>query len=144
MKIQRYQQQQQQQQHHHSDTSWSECPVSCPSLLFIYDDAICLLLFVCEAFLWRGVWNLNATFMLSDLFVGGWVNHAVGTVLMMTLQVFSYVGVCGCARDDDVPSDEGENYYYCRHNWHAWRAWWRKVGRWTSHLKVAWCMVAQG
>ena len=65
------------------------------------------MLFACEAFLWRGVWNLNATFMFSDLFLGGWINHAVGTVVMMPLQLFSYVGVCGCARDDDTPGDEG-------------------------------------
>ena len=79
-----------------------------PLLLLVYDDAVCLLLFVCEAFLWRGVWNLNATFMLSDLLLGGWFNHAAGTAVMMTLQLFSYVGICGCACDRDVPSDEGE------------------------------------
>jgi len=104
-KIQEYESEQ--QQHQQGEPSWSE---SCfnPSLLLVFDDTVCLTLFVCEAFLWRGVWNLNATFMLSDLFLGGWVNHAAGTVVLMVLQLFSYVGICGCARDDDVPSDEGK------------------------------------
>ena len=113
MQIQRYQQQQPQPQHHHhhhhhhdSDASRSECRLNVP-LLLVYDDLVCLMVFVCEAFLWRGVWNLNATFMFSDLFLGGWVNHAAGTVILMSLQLFSYVGICGCGRDDDTPTDEG-------------------------------------
>ena len=103
MTIQHYQQQQ--QHHHHPGTS---CRFD-PPLLLVYDDIVCFLLFVCEAFLWRGVWNLNARFMIADLFLGGWVNHAAGTFIMMILQLFSYVGVCGCARDEDTPSDEGHN-----------------------------------
>lgn len=114
MQIQRYQQQQPQPQHHHHhhhhhhdpDASRSECRLNVP-LLLVYDDLVCLMVFVCEAFLWRGVWNLNATFMFSDLFLGGWVNHAAGTVILMSLQLFSYVGICGCGRDDDTPTDEG-------------------------------------
>ena len=106
---QRYQQQQQQLLHrHHRDTSRSECRPN-PPLLLLFDDAVCLLLFASEAFLWRGVWNLNATFLIADPCLGGWVNHAAGTAVLMLLQLFSYVGVCGCARDDDVPSDEGTN-----------------------------------
>ena len=102
-RIQRYQLERQQRQ---PDAGWTEWRLNVP-LLLVYDDAVCLLLFACEAFLWRGVWNLNATFLLSDLLVGGWVNHAAGTVIMMTLQLFSYVGICGCALDDDPPADEG-------------------------------------
>jgi len=76
-------------------------------VLLAFDDVVCLLLFASEAFLWRGVWNLNATFMISDLFLGGWVNHAAGTVILTALQLFSYVGICGCARDHDSPPEEG-------------------------------------
>jgi len=111
MRIQCYYQQQQHHHHHHDDdrdTSWSECRPN-PPVLRVYDNAVCLLLFASEAFLWRGVWNLNSTFMISDLFLGGWINHAAGTVVLMMLQLFSYVGICGCARDDDTPSDEGIN-----------------------------------
>ena len=107
-RIQHYQQQQQQQQQHHPDISGTNNRLT-PPLLLVYDDSVCLLLFACEAFLWRGVWNLNATFMIADLFLGGWVNQAAGAVIMMILQLFSYVGVCGCALDDDTPSDEGQN-----------------------------------
>jgi len=108
MKIQHHYQQYQQQ--HEPSPGTSSCRPSNRLLLLIYDDAVCFLLFFCEAFLWRGVWNLNATFMFSDLFLGGWVNHAAGTVIMMALQLFSYVGICGCARDDDVPTDEGRRW----------------------------------
>ena len=110
-RIQHYQQQQQQ----HPGTGWTEYRPK-PPLLLVYDDSVCLLLFACEAFLWRGVWNLNATFMIADLFLGGWINHAAGTVIMMTLQLFSYVGVCGCAVDDDTNSEEGQ-----RRNSHNYR-----------------------
>jgi len=102
MRIQQYHQQQQQRDE--LSRSWTGCAVP---LVLVYDDAVCLLLFACEAFLWRGVWNLNATFMIADPRLGGWLNHAVGSLILFALQLFSYVGICGCARDQDTPTDEG-------------------------------------
>ena len=29
---------------------------------------------------WHGGWYLNATYMLGDLEIGGWVNHVVGKI----------------------------------------------------------------
>jgi hypothetical protein len=52
-----------------------------------------------EIFLWRGGWNLNTIFIVEDPLVGGWVNHCIGTFLLMSLQLFSYAGACGCALD---------------------------------------------
>lgn len=50
-------------------------------------------------FIWRGVWHLNVYYTISDPFVGGWMCLAIGTVLLMALQLFSFVGFTGCAVD---------------------------------------------
>ena len=75
-----------------------------------------MILYVFHLFLWRGGWNLNATYMISDQMVGGWVNHICGTVALMLLQLFSYASVVGCAVDGgDI---NGESIYptlYLRH-----------------------------
>lgn len=75
------------------------------------DDLVTFVQFASEAFLWRGAWNLNARFLIPDPCVGGWVNLALGTALLMSLQLFSYVGGCGTAvdgldADDDVSSGQ--------------------------------------
>jgi len=67
----------------------------------IFDDVITFLLFASEAFLWRGAWNLNARFLIEDTLVGGWTNHVIGTALLMSFQLFSYVGSCGCSTDGE-------------------------------------------
>ena len=75
-------------------------------LRLLYEDAIFLTVFAAESLMWRGGWNLNAMFIIADPMVGGWVNHAIGTVLLLSLQLFSFVGSCGCARDGhDIASE---------------------------------------
>jgi Fuseless len=71
----------------------------------VVDDVVTFMQFVSEAFLWRGAWNLNTKFVITDPFLGGWVNHAIGTFLLMSLQIFSYVGTVGCSLD--VPDETG-------------------------------------
>ena len=67
----------------------------------IVDDVITFLQFASEAFLWLGAWNLNVRFLIQDHLVGGWTNHIIGAVLLMSFQLFSYVGSCGCTTDGE-------------------------------------------
>jgi hypothetical protein len=69
----------------------------------VWQDVVGGLQFVCAVFLWRGAWSLNERYLIADKLIGGWVNHVMGTVLLMALQLFSYVGACGCALDDPNP-----------------------------------------
>ena len=66
---------------------------------FAWDHIVNLTVVVCEGFLWYGLWRLNARFVIADPYVGGWVNHIIGTVLLIPLQLFSYAGSCGCSVD---------------------------------------------
>lgn len=68
-------------------------------LRLIWEDWVFTCVFFMETFLWRGGWNLNAIFIIQDPLIGGWVNHCIGTFLLMSLQLFSYAGACGCALD---------------------------------------------
>ena len=45
----------------------------------LYEDFIYLCAMVVLFLAWHGGWYLNATYMLGDLEIGGWVNHVIGT-----------------------------------------------------------------
>jgi len=84
----------------------------------IYEDVVNTLAFIVMAFLWRGAWNLNAKFMIEDELIGGWVNHVIGTALLIALQVLEMVGGCGCPVDgDDIVTSSGGFFHteYLRH-----------------------------
>ena len=72
----------------------------------VVDDVITLAQFISESLMWYGTWNLNAQFIIPDPFLGGWVNHAIGTFLMMSLQIFGYVSGVGCSLD--FPDENGQ------------------------------------
>lgn len=88
-----------------------------PFLRLIWEDCIFTCVFFVETFLWRGGWNLNTLFIIQDPLVGGWVNHCIGTLLLMSLQVFSHAGACGCALDTTSRSEHGVLFgtKYLRH-----------------------------
>lgn len=76
-------------------------------LRLIYEDIVYLVVFGAVSLIWRGTWNLNVIFIFTDPKVGGWVNLGIGTFLLMSLQLMSYAGCCGCAFDgrDSNPRD---------------------------------------
>jgi len=86
-------------------------------LRLLYEDAIYFAVFAAESLLWRGGWNLNVLFIITDPMVGGWVNISVGSVLLLSLQLFSYASACGCARDgqDTIAGDAIYATKYLRH-----------------------------
>ena len=100
----------------------------------LYEDFIYLITSLCQFFIWRGGWNLNARYLLADPLVGGWVNHVVGTILLMCLQLFSYVSACGCALDGFDP--RGKAIFPLRYLRHYLRHY-KKVGYVRSkHLSI--------
>lgn len=70
--------------------------------LRIYENLVFLLIFCCEAFLWLGAWNLNSTYIVPDKKVGGWINHAFGSFLLIILGLMTFGGYCGCGSDDSI------------------------------------------
>lgn len=71
----------------------------------VWEDVAFFVVFVGEGFLWLGAWNINATYLIADPLVGGWVNHAIGTSALFALQLFSYAGACGCSIDWMEPGE---------------------------------------
>lgn len=68
----------------------------------LYEQTIFILIFIAEGFLWEGAWNLNSTYVISDLKVGGWVNHLMGSFVLFMMGLTSDGGTCGCVRDEPV------------------------------------------
>ena len=66
-------------------------------LLFENLAYLVAIIFLC--LLWRGVWNLNIRYMITDQKEGGAVNHVVGMLGLLLFNIYSIVGGCGCNRD---------------------------------------------
>lgn len=79
-------------------------------LKLLWEDLIFTIVFLTETFLWRGGWNLDTTFIIKDPLVGGLVNHCIGTFLLMSFQLFGYVGTCGCILDNATPCERDVIY----------------------------------
>ena len=73
----------------------------------LYEQTIFILVFIAEGFLWEGAWNLNSTYVISDLKVGGWVNHLLGTFILFHMGLTSDGGACGCVKDEPVLGGSG-------------------------------------
>ena len=69
----------------------------------IWEDFIYTVIFFCTAILWRGGWNLTATYIIPDYKVGGWFCFSIGSVLLISMQLFSYVCCHGVAIDGNDP-----------------------------------------
>ena len=56
---------------------------------------------------WRGAWELVVHYVIPDKVVGGWTCHWIGTVGLLTLQVFRNVATNGIDRDGAYEGGEG-------------------------------------
>lgn len=67
---------------------------------FLYGDTLFLIVFLCQGICWGGAWRLDKMYILPEPEMGGWVHHAVGTVLLIVLHIFSSaIAGIGCAVD---------------------------------------------
>ena len=85
-------------------------------LKVLWEDTMYLFIFGVLALLWRGVWNLNAEYLIKELPLGAWVNHVLGTAGLMAMQTFGEVSAFGMLRDGQDP--KGEAFFpidYLRH-----------------------------
>ena len=57
----------------------------------IWEDIVYTVVFFCNTILWRGGWNLIATYIFSDYEFGGWFCLSVGSVSLISMQLFSFV-----------------------------------------------------
>ena len=65
----------------------------------IWEDGVYTVVFIALSLMWRGCWNLNVRYLLTDLPRGAWVNHVCGTVGLMGTQTFAGVAAFGMIRD---------------------------------------------
>ena len=72
----------------------------------IWEDVVYTAVFICTGILWRGGWNLTATYVIPDIEVGGWVCFVLGSVLLISLQLLSFVCCHGIAMDGTEPGRE--------------------------------------
>jgi len=70
-----------------------------PHAKILYENFIHVLVFFVMTPLWFGAWNLNATFLIKDDCVGGWVHHIAGSIGLLMTHTFSYVAAWGVVRD---------------------------------------------
>ena len=99
-----------------------------------FDQTITMLQYFSSLLLWRGAWNLNMRFVISDPLVGGWVNHVIGTVLLMSLQQFSIIGSCDCSMDYAQPSSDDATIRTFQYVYHwSYSCMWCNWG-WSSLL----------
>ncbi|ELU04834.1 hypothetical protein CAPTEDRAFT_198494 [Capitella teleta] len=73
----------------------------------VWENAVFAVATCTLVFIWRGTWHLNVYYIISDPFLGGWVNLGIGTVLLVSLQLVSFVGFCGCSVDGTTPGRDG-------------------------------------
>jgi hypothetical protein len=73
----------------------------------IYEDFVFFIATWANLLLWRGAWDLCIEFFLPDPQTGSWVCHWIGTIGMMSLQVFNNVGLNGIERDGQYKGGEG-------------------------------------
>ncbi|ESN98105.1 hypothetical protein HELRODRAFT_193091 [Helobdella robusta] len=70
--------------------------------LLAYENSIYMVAFISEALLWIGAWNVNSSYIIPDQQIGGWVNHLVGTFMLILCGIMSYGGACGCCDDSSI------------------------------------------
>lgn len=75
-------------------------------LKVVWEDSVYFLVFIFLSMQWRGIWNLNAEYLIKELPLGGWVNHLMGTAGLMAMQTFSEVSAFGMIRDGTDPGGE--------------------------------------
>jgi len=73
----------------------------------VFEDVMFLMLTWLNLLLWRGGWNLCENHFLPDPHLGGWVSHCIGTVGLLSMQVFNNVGLHGIVRDGSYSNGEG-------------------------------------
>ena len=66
---------------------------------YIYEDLMYIVAFSFLVLLWRGIWNLHATYVFPDIPTGSWICHICGTILLLMSQTLSYFGSVGCIPD---------------------------------------------
>lgn len=65
----------------------------------LWEDVVYVFVFAINVILWRGAWNTVSTYVFPDFEVGGWICLSIGSILMLSLQVFSYACAHGVAVD---------------------------------------------
>ena len=73
---------------------------------YAWEGSVYIFVFAVLSSLWRGGWNLNLRYLITDPFVGGWVHHVCGVVLFLLLQTYSLVGGWGVG-EDGIESEGG-------------------------------------
>ena len=65
------------------------------ALKLVWEDAIYMIVLVFIAIIWRGIWNLDIRYLITDDRIGGWVNHVAGTfalwITQVSMECFSHV-----------------------------------------------------
>ena len=79
------------------------------SLSLAWEQCVYTIAFIMLITIWKGMWNLNIRYLLSDPTIGGWVHHLAGTSVMMLLGVFGCVGTPCCTVDG---GEEPENAFF--------------------------------
>ncbi len=90
--------------------------------LLVWEDFVYVVSFWGTMFLWRGGWNLNATYLLPDPVVGGWVNNLVATAVFLLLQCMSYASCCGVGTDGGLDGTE-DSFFQNKHLRHYIPIW---------------------
>ena len=67
----------------------------------IYEDIMYIFVYLTLLLLWRGCWNMNTRYVITDPALGGPVNYVLGLVALLSLRTFSVVSGCGCVRDGE-------------------------------------------
>ena len=75
----------------------------------LYEDIVYFCIFFLHGILWRGAWNCTVHYMITDPEKGGWLCFCIGSVGLLLLQNFSYVGGMGVTVDG---LDVGREAFY--------------------------------
>ena len=78
-------------------------------LKIIYEDCVYVIVLATMLLLWRGCYNLNATYMIVDPLLGGVVNMLGGLFVLISLRVLSTVSACEWALDGE--GSDGEAFF---------------------------------
>ena len=89
-------------------TAWVSAQFdACPKVKIIFEDVIFLIAEWANLLLWRGGWDLCVHYIIPDPLMGSWISHLIGSVGLISLQVFSNVGLNGIERDGIYSNGEG-------------------------------------
>ena len=75
----------------------------------LYEDVCYFVIFFLHGILWRGAWNCTVHYLITDPEKGGWLCFCIGSVGLLVLQNFSYVGGMGVTVDG---MDPGRDAFY--------------------------------